>query len=614
MSLRRTFSTAAVAALAGLTLASSADAALAPPRDVRVASATETAVTLTWRAPARLRTFSVWRGGRRVAVVRGNRFTFRGLRCAGSYRVGVATRTRRAASRRIGRAAHTRPCDTPPVEAPPADAPPADAPPAEVPPVAEPPADQPPADPVPPPVDQPPAQDGLPAAGIYQVWSKDSTAALPYVRGGQIVLNWAQLQPARGRFDWSVLDAELEYFASIGKPATVQVNSTPKKPAWIWSVVQRCGAQKGQEAPRYWDPQYMQLQTELVTGLAGHLKQSPYRKYVALVRAAPNAIGTELTDNPGCAGWSKDIRNRYYFDVMNLYRTRMLPEIKVALRTQVWTQAPKLRPPADWLGADGAWMMGTASDIDPAPVRDAFDAFMFQHARNGDSGAYQEPHYTTGKKHLVSWNYWRLLMELHKGVRCIAVYGQEIANGSNPEYRAAFDFVNRYAGYHRNPAASPGAWVALKQGPGRLAGNFTWFMRQLNPDTTSTAVESNAGAAIVGPTSQRYGRFARRIAGGTSKSTMSFALDPAFKAGLAGVGTQLRVTYLDAGTGSFEVKWGGGAQTLKKSGSGSWKTVSIPVAAAGYTGGLAGGADITVTALGSDTSTFHMVEVAVDGR
>jgi hypothetical protein len=459
-----------------------------------------------------------------------------------------------------------------------------------------------------------PASADTPPAGIYQVWGKDSALSLPYVKGGQITLEWSQLEPTRNRFNWSVLDSKLKYFHSIGKVATVQINSTRSKPAWVWNVVQRCGTQKGQAAPRYWDPQYMQVQTELVTGLANHLKESPYRSAVALVRAAPNAIGTELTDNPGCAGWSKDVRNRYYYNIMNLYRTRMLPEIKVALRTQVWTQAPTLRPPADWLGADGAWMMGTASDIDPNPMRDAFDAFMVTHAKNGTSGAYQEPHYTTGKKHLVSWNYWRILMELHKGVHAIAVYGQEIANGSNPEYRAAFDFANRYAGLHHTPAKSPGAWVALKQGPGRLAGNFTWLMRQLDVDATSTAVDSANGARIIGPTGQRYGRFARRITGGTAKNQLRFALDPAFKTGLAGAGTQLRVTYLDAGTGSFEVKWGGGAQTVKKSGSGSWKTVSILVGGAGYTGGLASGADITVTALGSDTSTFHMVEVAVDGR
>jgi hypothetical protein len=618
MSFRRSLSAVTVTALAGLSLASAAQAApSAPPRNVHVTSVSAQSATLAWQRPARVRDFSVWRAGRRVAVVRGTSFTFRSLRCGTRYsfgvraRYGTLRRMRTSVTVRVTRSTAacrvtTPPVDTPPVDQPPVDQPPVDQPPVDQPPVDVPPVEQPPVDENPGP--QPPPLKGMPPAGIYQVWGSEKAVTAPYVRGGQITLEWPQLQPARGKFDWSVLDAKLRYFNSIGKVATVQVNSTRAKPAWVWNVVQRCGSQKGQEAPKYWDPAYMQIQNELVSGLAAHLKTSPLKDTVALVRAAPNAIGTELTDNPGCAGWTKDIRNRYYYDVMNLYRTKMLPDFKVALRTQVWTQAPSLRPPADWLGANGAWMMGTASDIDPNPMRDAFDVFMHTHAKKGTSGAFQEPHYTTGKKHLVSWNYWRILMELHKGVWAIAVYGQEIANGSNPEYRAAFDFANRYAGFHTNPARSPGAWVALRAGGGRLAGNFEWFMRQIDPDATSTAVDSNNGGSIIGSTGQRHGRFARRITGGTAKDTMRFALDPSFKLGLSDKGTQLKVTYLDAGSGRFELNWGGGSQTVTRTGSGSWKTVSIPVKGSAYT------SDITLKALGTEPATFHMVELAVDGR
>ena len=137
----------------------------------------------------------------------------------------------------------------------------------------------------------------LPAAGIYQVWANDSGATAPYVRGGQITLDWATIEPKRKTFNWSSLDSELKYYASIGKVATVQVNSTTK-PAWLWNVVARCGTVQNQAVPQYWDPVYMTVQTEMVSALAAHLKASPYESTVALVRSAPNAIGTELTDLP----------------------------------------------------------------------------------------------------------------------------------------------------------------------------------------------------------------------------------------------------------------------------------------------------------------------------
>jgi hypothetical protein len=470
----------------------------------------------------------------------------------------------------------------------------------------------------------------LPPAGIYQVWSNDAAATAPYIQGGQITLNWATIEPKRKTFAWATLDSELKYYASIGKVATVQVNSTTAKPAWLWNVVARCGSVRGQAAPQYWDPVYMTVQTELVSALAAHLKASPYASTVALVRAAPNAIGTELTDMPSgytCKAtpsghkvstlWTKDIRDVYYYDVMNLYRQKLLPAIQVALRAQVWTQWPG-HCPSTWLGSGGAWMMGTASDIDPNPVRDAFDLFAYDRVRMGTANAYWEPISDSGKKNLVSWNYWRILMELDKGVRAIAVYGNVLSQGlTNPEFRAAFDFANRYAGHQWDPAGSPGAWVALRQGSGRLAGNFTWFMTQLNPDTTSTPVDSNAGSSMIGPATQRFGRYARRITGGTGQSTISFALDPTFRADVATEQTTLRVTYLDTGTGSFDVQWGSGPDqtvTVTKTNTGTWITTQIPVPGMEYTGELAGGADIAISELGTDATDFQMVELSVDDR
>jgi len=118
--------------------------------------------------------------------------------------------------------------------------------------------------------------NALPVAGIYQVWGNDSGATAPYVRGGQITLDWATIEPQRNTFNWSSLDSELKYYASIGKVATVQVNSTTK-PAWLWNVVARCGTVQKQAVPQYWDPVYMTVQTELVSALAAHLKASPLR-------------------------------------------------------------------------------------------------------------------------------------------------------------------------------------------------------------------------------------------------------------------------------------------------------------------------------------------------
>ena len=77
--------------------------------------------------------------------------------------------------------------------------------------------------------------------GIYQVWGVPrDVASRPYVRGGQIVLQWSDVEPSRGHFTWAGLYSQLDSYRAMGKTATVQVNSTHGKPGWIWDVVARC--------------------------------------------------------------------------------------------------------------------------------------------------------------------------------------------------------------------------------------------------------------------------------------------------------------------------------------------------------------------------------------
>lgn len=469
-----------------------------------------------------------------------------------------------------------------------------------------------------------------PPPGIYQVWARAHTdAAQPWIRGGQIVVQWRDIEPSPGKFDWTKLDQLLAVYKAMGKRATVQVDAHPK-PTWLWNQIAHCGVTQNQEIPQYWDPLYLTLQQRMINALAAHLKASPDIATVALVRASPNAIGTELTDVPSgytctpatngrisSVAWTMKISREYYAKVMGAYRTAMSPELPFALRVQLFTTTDP-PPPTAWLGHDDAWMFGTASDIDTAPVRDAFDVFALNWVRTTNrTQAYWEPHHTRNKRHLVSWNYWRLLLELHKGVSYVAVYGQELRNGTDPEYRSSFDFVNRYAGSHAAPLRSPGAWVALKLGPGRTAGNLTRYMTQIDPENTSVAVDSGDGLSIVGPLTQRFGRYARRIDGGTTRNRLSFQLDPVFKTGIATAPTKLRMVYLDRGTGQFSVRWGtttGTGRWVTKANSGMWKELVVDVPAGSYTGALPLSADVNVTALGSDSTLFHMVEVQVPGR
>ena len=473
-------------------------------------------------------------------------------------------------------------------------------------------------------------------AGCYLIWGeRDLVRTCDFLKGGQIMVLWRDIAPTRGKYDWSKLDEGLRFFAKIGRPTTVQVNSTTK-PDWLWDYVANCGNTDRYPIPQYWDPRYIAIHKEWIAALADHLKDSPHKNLVLCVRASPNAIGTEHTwvvvaDRSPSDTWTYppdghhyptpwtrgETSKKYYYTIMKAYMDALMPEINVALRANLFTG---LYPDggAQHLIDEGGWIFGTGSDIDPHGQNyknyEAVDLFSVQVARSGKTKAYWE-NWGTVESHPngVSWNYWRCLMELHKGVSYIAVKGWAVrASLENPEYRPAFEFVNRYAGFHTSPAESPGAWCALRNGKERPRGNYGWFLEQIDPDGTSVAVESDYGQKMIGPDEQRFGRFARRTDVASGKREFFFRLDPKFRDSLREQPCRLRVWYLDDGQGAWQVRWGSGPsgeRTVQKSGSGRWKEYAVDLPGSAFHGMLERKGDLALGTTGDNDTTFHMVEI-----
>jgi hypothetical protein len=195
------------------------------------------------------------------------------------------------------------------------------------------------------------------------------------------------------------------------------------------------------------------------------------------------------------------------------------------------------------------------------------------------------------------YNYWRLLSDLNLGVSMIGVYGADLANAGNPEYRAAFEFAARYAGFHASPSVSPGAWVALREGNLQLKGDYTFLMRRL-PGAEMKPEQK------IGPDGQRFGAWARTLPKGAQ---VKFALDGAFARSLAGRKAILRVIYFDQGNGTFRARASGRTFEVKLGNSGRWQTAEFEIDSAAFT---ADGDGAHVVIDGGTDLTLHMIEVA----
>ncbi len=473
-----------------------------------------------------------------------------------------------------------------------------------------------------------------PDSGIYAIWFGrwPELLNLPFVKGGQVFVQWADLERAPGKYDFSPLDAQLKRYHDMGRKATVQVNGN-RKPAYLYEIIavypERLSVQVAdkQGVLQYWDPLYIDAYRRFVLAYGEHLRNCPYRDACLGVRLNFNAIGTEHgwlareqraleKWRPAPNGhrydveWTPEIFHQYQRAVVETFVEAFLPEVRVFVRNNVIRSDILGGRTLRLLKEGKLSLFHTSSEVQPRSkgVQAQYEAFL-KYCRTGLTTAYAESWADAEGRHggLVDarpfspcqWNYWRLLVDLHCGVSFIAVYGSDLKRAGEPEFRAAFEFAARYAGYHASPESAPGAWVALREGDW-LKGDYTFLMSRAEGSAPGEPLTS------VGPKDQRFGAWARAVGEGEE---VRFVLDPRFAQSVEGKPCRLRVVYLDVGAGKITIRWDGQpgqSKSFARHNSGRWREAIVDIPRAHFARGLAG-ADIALS--GTGTSAFHMIEV-----
>jgi hypothetical protein len=467
-----------------------------------------------------------------------------------------------------------------------------------------------------------------PNRGLYAIWAKPEVSdALTFIKGDQVRLQWSEVQPAPDRYDFSSLRQQLERVAKLGRATTVQLNAN-RHPEFLSRIVPSYkGTLKRGESDKlfqYWHPAYVKAYTDLIAAFAREVKSSPYRAQVMGVRLNYDAIGTEFLiirpeeRDPAQWGvpagvtlapaWTEEIAAEYRRLIVGAFLSNFSPEIRVLLRSGNPSYPAPDEEPLRLAATGKLGIFTTASEIEPRmpTMFDGDRPIFLDYCRSGKTVCYAESMADATGKHGPSqdprwcspeqYNYWRLLSDLNLGFSMMGVYGADLANAGKPEYRAAFDFAVRYAGYHASPKGSPGAWIALREGSGKLKGDYTFLMRRL------PGVEMKPEQKI-GPDDQRFGAWARTLAKG---SEAKFALDSSFARSLAGGRAILRVIYLDRGAGTFTVHAAGRAFSRTLASSGRWQTAEFKIDHADLMADPAG-AHIAIQS--TDDMTLHMIEV-----
>ena len=486
------------------------------------------------------------------------------------------------------------------------------------------------------------AQTDDPKAGLYAIWYSDSQQHLldqPYITGGQIVLQWAQVEPEQGRYDFSVIDQKLADFARRGKSTTLQINGN-LKPKWLFGAVpcvkDRLSVQvrDPQGTLMYWHPTHRDAYLAMLRALGDHLQRTVNADRILGIRMNLNALGTEHHHVPKefaspdawsvpdgvnratMVAWTKAVDDAYVQSVVDTYIESFRGTIRIFVRNSISDELLKAYR-ADFDTGTLSWFH-TSSEVEPraAFAEQQYRRF-YDDCRSGHTTGYAEPWASAWGRHggqtddrwcsPPQWNYWRLLFDLHCGVSYIALYSEDMrvaVDGKYPasgtqyddpdgsfrgEFEAAFRFAAKYVGHHASPATSPGAWVAFRENRTVRAANgipaerrtLSTFTGDYNFLMKRVPEDSTRGLDIVnvGPDTQRYGAWARILPAG---ETMRLALDPEFAASLDGHEVTLRVVCLDDSAGALDVVAGNRVAREKLTGTGQWRELIVSSSGRGW--------------------------------
>src|SRR5207249_2581154 len=107
-----------------------------------------------------------------------------------------------------------------------------------------------------------------PNRGLYGISTRrEISDRLPFLKGGQVVLQWEAVEPAAGRYDFSDLHRQLEAISKLGRVTTVQLNAN-RQPQFLVNLVPSSKktltrAQDPRGSLQYWRPAYVKLYTDL---------------------------------------------------------------------------------------------------------------------------------------------------------------------------------------------------------------------------------------------------------------------------------------------------------------------------------------------------------------
>lgn len=328
--------------------------------------------------------------------------------------------------------------------------------------------------------------------GIWSIWGEPLTReGRPWYKGHVVTVDWRDIEPQPGKFDWTKLDTLIAECAGKDLYVMAMVYTGMKSPGWLYEhgVPPVDTDYRGESRyPYYLSPEFRQFFKRMITTLAEHLDRGlppeSRRKLIAVqcpvgasgdphpykVGAAERGTGQEGSFGTGATriepepwmSYQKEMF-RHYYDAFAQTSPRIHCLFNTIFDAELHAWALDAFP--------GLWVKTNrigdryqnAGEANPDSYQVTLPA-VIRSFRNGRAiRARSEMDMTTHGwfKEAPVWNmYWTQLWGLHNGQD---MHNQMEADLRKEIYYPAFAFYSEWAGY-KDPRDSHGAWCALRDG------------------------------------------------------------------------------------------------------------------------------------------------------
>ncbi len=325
-----------------------------------------------------------------------------------------------------------------------------------------------------------------PRGGVVAVWlgdrsiDREAILKLPVVKVGQVVVQWAEVEPAERKYDFAALDRQLADYAGRGLPVTLQLNGN-LKPHYLFDevpYVKEGGrevaafrqAQNREGTLMYWHPAHERAYGNCLAALRDHLVASADRASIIGLRMNFNPFGTEGINIFPAAKAAEDApRDRWLrppgLDPALPYAGFSLPQgldyVRRIMRQHIelfrgvvpmfircTVDSAVLAEFADYLGDGTFGLFETGSSFAPFATKteEEEEEWFLRYCKPGRTVGYAESICdswgTRGVKESLLFSppqacYWRVLCDLHKGVSFLAFYGKDLNVALTGTYQAS---------------------------------------------------------------------------------------------------------------------------------------------------------------------------------